>query len=184
MNNKIKPIIETSIMISLAFVLELLSQWLQTIIPILNAAWLQGGTISLAMLPIVLVGYRNGLGHGLIAGFSFGLLNFLLSGAVLYHWGSLIFDYFLAFTAWGLVGIFKKKSDNIFIFILGIILVGTIRYALHTISGVIFFSDFAGELAVWVYSLTYNLGYNLITILLTIIIGLPIHHLFLVKRIL
>lgn len=184
MNSKIKPIIETSIMIALAVVLELLSTFLQSVIPFLNAAWLQGGTVTLAMLPIALIAYRHGLEYGLISGLCFGILNFLIGGAVIYHWGSVIFDYILAFTAWGLVGIFKKKNESKLFFILGILIAGVVRYACHTISGVLFFSEFAGDLAIWIYSLVYNLGYNVMTVALTIIIGIPLHQLFFVNKVL
>ena len=69
----------------------------------------QGGSISLAMLPIFVYCARWGLGAGLMAGFSFGAVHMIFSGAYAWGWQSIIGDYLAAYTALGLAGLFHKE---------------------------------------------------------------------------
>jgi len=164
-----KRLVEIGIFVGIAIVLELIS----TLIPFLHMP--QGGSISLGMLPIFIIAYRYGVKEGVIAGFVFGIINFILSGYAI-HWGSIFFDYIFAFSALGIAGIFKKNAlSSTPSFILGILLGGFLRYIFHGLSGVIFFSSFAGDFNPWFYSfIVYNLPYMAASIVLTIIIGLSI----------
>ena len=159
MKKNLLPLTETALLIALATVLELISEFL------IHIEMPQGGSVSLAGLPILIAGYRHGYKYGLVAGLCFGVINFMLGG-FWFHWGSIFFDYLLPFTALGITGFFKKSAPkNIFIFIIGIIIAGTIRWIIHSFSGVLFFQEYAAEAgyadAVWFYSfIVYNLGYN------------------------
>ena len=164
-----KRITEIAILIAVAAVLEAIS----TFIPFLHMP--QGGSASLGMLPIFFIAYKYGVKDGLIAGFVFGIINFGLGGFLI-HWGSIIFDYFLAFTLLGVAGIFKGRAfNNNLNFIKGILLAGFLRYLMHSISGVLFFSQYAGPEGAFIYSfIFYNLPYMTISVVLCIIIGLAV----------
>ncbi len=164
-----KKLVEIGIFVGISIVLELIS----TLIPFLHMP--QGGSLSLGMLPIFMIAYRFGIKEGMIAGFVFGIINFILSGYAI-HWGSIFFDYIFAFTALGFAGIFKKNAfSSKKSFIAGIILGGFLRYVFHGLSGVIFFSAYAGDFNPWFYSfIVYNLPYMLASIILVIFVGLSI----------
>ena len=173
MKKNLLPLTETALLIALATVLELISKYF------IHIEMPQGGSVSLSGLPILIVGFRHGYKYGLIAGLSFGVINFMLGG-FWFHWGSIFFDYLFPFTALGLTGFFKKTAEkNIFIFIIGIIIAGTIRYIIHSFSGVLFFGSYAAEAgykdAVWFYSfIVYNLGYNAACTILCTITGIAL----------
>ncbi len=164
-----KRITEIAVLIAVAAVLEAVS----TFIPFLHMP--QGGSASLGMLPVFFIAYKYGVKDGLIAGFIFGIFNFALGGFLI-HWGSIIFDYFLAFTLLGAAGIYKGRAfNNNKNFIKGILLGGFLRYLMHSISGVLFFSQYAGPEGAFIYSfIFYNLPYMAISIILCIGIGLSI----------
>ena len=91
----------------------------------------QGGSVSLEILPIFYIALRSGGGVGLLAGLAFGLTKLLL-GPYIVHPLQLILDYPLAFAFLGLAGFFRKYQ------VVGIILGGLGRFAMHVLSGVIF----------------------------------------------
>lgn len=167
-------IVETATLIAIGVVLEIIA----TIVPILQMP--QGGRVSLILLPVVLVSLRRGYIYGFIAGFISGLIVFMLDGFFI-HWGSILFDYFLAFTLVGLTAVFKKDAfeNNIVKFILAITLASIIRYLMHSFSGVIFFGEFTNKNS-WEYSfILYNLPYNLASYIFMLIVGILLYPQFL-----
>lgn len=113
-----------------------------------------GGSITLfSMLFIVLIGYWYGAKAGLLTGFAYGLLQFVLD-PVFYSPLQLLVDYPLAFGALGLSGFFCSKKHGLLIgYIAGVL--G--RYFFAVLSGVIFFGHYAPE---GTPALVYSLGYN------------------------
>lgn len=113
-----------------------------------------GGSITLlSMLVICLPGYFFGLGAGLMAGVAYGVLQLLIDPYVLFPM-QLVVDYFLAFGALGLSGLFSNSKYGLVKgYLTGII--G--RYIFAVISGWIFFGSYAWE--GW-GALTYSLVYN------------------------
>lgn len=113
-----------------------------------------GGSITLfSMLFIVLIGYWYGAKAGLLTGFAYGLLQFILD-PVFYSPLQLLVDYPLAFGALGLSGFFCSKKHGLLIgYIAGVL--G--RYFFAVLSGVIFFGHYAPE---GTPALVYSLGYN------------------------
>lgn len=160
---------EIGILVGVAGVLELIS----TLIPFLHMPY--GGSVSLGMLPIFIIAYKYGVKDGLVAGFVFGIMNFILGGLFI-HWGSIFFDYFFAFTILGFAGIFKQnEGDSNRRFVLGILFGGFLRYLMHSFSGVLFFSQLAGKEGAFIYSFVfYNLPYMSLSIFLCIFVGLII----------
>ena len=84
MKNNAKPtlrcLVEGAAMVALAQVLSMIKLW--------EMPW--GGSISLGMLPIFFYACRWGLKPGLLSGFAFGTLHFLLSGGFALGWQSIL----------------------------------------------------------------------------------------------
>lgn len=171
MRKDIISITETAVLVALAVVFELIARF----IPVFQMP--QGGSVSLTMLPIIIIGLRRGVNYGIMGGVAFGIINFMLDGFVI-HIGSIFFDYLFAFSVLGLSGLFKKSARKTINLILVIALLGFLRYILHSLSGVLFFSSYAiesgypGLKGYFIYSfIIYNLPYMGISTLACIIIG-------------
>ena len=143
----LRMMVEIALMIGLAVVLGM--------IKIYQAPW--GGSISLEMLPLIIVAYRHGLVPGLIAGLLYGMLNLALDGLrFIVHPIQLLLDYPVAFALVGLAGLFPGR------YWLGTTAGSLARLASHLVSGAIFFGYYAPEgQNVWLYSLIYNSSYIL-----------------------
>lgn len=117
----------------------------------------QGGTVTaFSMLFIALIGYLFGPRVGLTAAVAYGFLQ-LAFGAYVVHPAQLLLDYPLAFGALGLSGFFRKQKYGL---VTGYIIGVVGRLVMSTLSGVIFFSEYAPEGSnVIVYSIVYNLSY-------------------------
>ena len=127
-----------------------------------------GGSITLlSMLFICLIGYWFGAGYGIIAGVAFGLLQFIIDPYMV-SIPQVLLDYPLAFGALGLSGLFHNKKYGLQIgYVVGVI--G--RFVFSTLSGVIFFADYAPEgMNPWVYSIAYQGSYLGVEMVLTLII--------------
>lgn len=127
----------------------------------------QAGSVNPAsMLFITIIGYKFGLKVGLISGITFGLLN-LVTGAYIVHPIQLILDYPLAFGALGISGLFRNSKHGIYVgYIAGCI--G--RFLFATLSGVLFFANFAEDTNPILYSVVYNMSYIVPEMIITILI--------------
>lgn len=121
-------------------------------IKIIDFPW-GGSATLLSMLVICLPGYFFGLGAGLMTGVAYGALQLLVDPYVIFP-AQLVVDYFLAFGALGLSGLFTNAKQGL----LKGYLTGVLgRYVFVVISGWIFFSEYAWEgWPVLPYSLVYN----------------------------
>lgn len=128
-----------------------------------------GGSVTLlSMLFIVLIGYWYGPKAGLMTGFAYGLLQFIIE-PVFYTIPQLIVDYPLAFGALGLSGFFSNRKHGLQLgYIAGIL--GRLVFA--WLSGVIFFASYASSynMSAPVYSLVYNGSYIFAEGIITLII--------------
>ena len=127
-----------------------------------------GGSITLlSMLVVCLPGYFFGLGAGLMSGIAYGVLQLLIDPYVLFPM-QLVVDYFLAFGALGLSGLFSNAKHGLIKgYLTGII--G--RYIFAVISGWIFFGSYAWEgWGAFTYSLVYNGIYIFAEAAITIVI--------------
>lgn len=117
-----------------------------------------GGSITLfSMLFIVLIGYWYGPKAGLMTGFAYGLLQFVLD-PIFYSIPQMFVDYPLAFGALGLSGFFSNKKYGLWIgYVVGIL--G--RFVFSYLSGLLFFAAYAegSGMSAPVYSLCYNGSY-------------------------
>jgi len=130
-----------------------------------------GGSVTLfSMLIICLVGYWYGPATGLIAAVAYGILQFI-TGPYVVHPLQILLDFPLAFGALGLSGFFCNKKHGLIIgYVSGVL--G--RFVFHTISGLIFYTNYVGNFqsdiaAIWA-SIFYNLSYLLPEAILTIIL--------------
>ncbi len=160
----VRGLCEGAIMVAIALVLSYFKLW--------EMPW--GGSVVLAMVPIVLFSVRWGLGSGLLAGFAFGVLQFMFDGGFAISWQSMIGDYLLAFTVLGLAGLMKGKKLGAF---WGTLIGGLARFLVHFVVGATVWAEYMPEeyfgmtmTSPWIYSLLYNLAYMLPNILITLLI--------------
>ncbi|MCI8598548.1 MAG: proton-coupled thiamine transporter YuaJ [Lachnospiraceae bacterium] len=128
-----------------------------------------GGSVTLfSMLFICCIGYWYGLRTGLMTGIAYGLLQ-LISDPYIISLPQAITDYFLAFGALGLSGLFHSQKNGL---IKGYIAGVLGRYVFAFLSGLIFFASYAegSGMSAPVYSLAYNGSYLGIEAALTLII--------------
>ncbi|GAA0501224.1 energy-coupled thiamine transporter ThiT [Salinibacillus aidingensis] len=171
--SKVLFVVEIAIFTALALLFDELSKFLT------GRFWPQGGSVSIGMLPVLIMAFRWGIKGGLLSGFLFGGLQLLL-GASIYHPVQGFIDYFLAFTFVGFAGVFAKQvkqgitSGNsvkwISFVIMGTIIGGFLRFLCHFVAGIVFFASFAGDQPVVIYSLLYNGAYMSISVLFCIIL--------------
>lgn len=118
-----------------------------------------GGSITLfSMLFIVLIGYWYGAAAGLMTGFAYGLLQFVLD-PVFYTPIQLLVDYPLAFGALGLSGFFCNRKHGL---VIGYVVGVFVRYVFAFLSGALFFGAYASDqspIGIILYSLSYNATY-------------------------
>ena len=129
-----------------------------------------GGSVTFAqMLPIIIFAYRHGPKYGMGAALVASLIQLLLgfenfSYLPLVSWYSVIvlalLDYVIAYSAFGIVGFFKKKYNYLTAIMIGTISASIIRYLCHVISGFTVWSAFEiPSAAVLIYSVGYNATY-------------------------
>ncbi|HEP1787509.1 TPA: energy-coupled thiamine transporter ThiT [Streptococcus suis] len=128
----------------------------------------QGGSISLVMLPILLLALRQGLGVGILTGGIVGTIQLFYGGYFLNIF-QVFLDYALSYAGIGLAGLVaptlskqKNLKNATLIITLASFLGGIIRLVATFLSGIIFYADYATPgTPVWLYSFTYNISYIL-----------------------
>ncbi|MCT8139782.1 energy-coupled thiamine transporter ThiT [Anaerobacillus sp. CMMVII] len=161
MKRPVLHLTEIAMMAALAIILDFAS---------IKGFWGYGGSVSLAMVPILLMAYRRGLSAGLVTGFIVGAIQMFYG--YYFHPVQIFLDYALAYTVVGFAGIFSFSSTmsstkRIFVIVGGVFLGSFLRFIVHFISGVVWFGSFApeGMNVVW-YSIIYNTSYMLPAFLL------------------
>lgn len=141
---------ELSVAIALSAVLSLVKIKLPHLI--------YGGSVSLHAMPLVLVALRHGVRAGVLAGVSYGAVNFVMTPYFI-HPIQLLLDYPVAFGCLGLAGIASTYRVP-WLMAAAVAGAGIIRLAVHTLSGVVYFADLApAGTPLWKYSLLYNSSY-------------------------
>ncbi len=152
---------EAALAIALAFVLGLITVFRMPF----------GGSVSLEMLPLILLALRQGWRVGVLAGGAYGLLNLAVNPVIL-HPVQVLFDYPLPFAALGLAGLFPPTVRGA---MLGTVTAVAARFACHFVSGVAFFAAYAPE--GWnplVYSAAYNAAYLVPSLLVALFVVVPL----------
>lgn len=147
-------ITESAVMIALAIVLELVSKMIIPELPF-------GGQITIvAMLPIVVVGWKYGLGKGAVTGLVYALVEMAMGAGTISaaalpssedYLGSvgkvalmICLDYILAYTSIGLAAMYKGKIQKATVSLpLGAFTALLLRYVCHIISGFVLYGAWA-----------------------------------------
>jgi thiamine transporter len=148
---------EAALAIALAFVLGLIKIFQMPF----------GGSISLEMVPLILLALRQGPFVGIVAGAAYGLLDLAIEPFIV-HPVQVIFDYPLAFGVLGLAGFFQPTVRGA---ILGTVVAVLARFLCHFVSGVVFFASYAPE--GWnplVYSAAYNAAYLVPSLVIALVV--------------
>lgn len=161
---RIRMLCEGALLVAVAQILSMLKLW--------EMPW--GGSVVLAMVPIILFAVRWGLGPGLMAGLVFGVLQFIFDGGFALGWQSMLGDYFIAFMALGLAGLAKGKKGGVFI---GTLIGGIARFLVHYVVGATIWAAYMPDVYLgipmsspWFYSLLYNICYMGPNIIITLVV--------------
>lgn len=165
LSNKTKAICEAAIMVALALALGNLRLYR---LP-------NGGSITIAILPLVFFAVRYGLGWGFLAGFVYGGLDYIVGLSSAIDWTTIICDYFLAYGLLGLgAGICKGRKWSAY---WGTLLGGVLMFLSSYLVGVFVWGKYMPEeflgmtmTTPWFYSFLYNIIWAGPDILLTLII--------------
>lgn len=148
----IRRLTEGAICIALAEILSFL--------PLYKFPW--GGSIDLAMFPIILYCVRWGFGPGMIVSVAHAVLQTLFEGGIAIGWESILGDYLVAYGVLCLAGLFKGK------FPLGATVGCVARFLVHYVVGATVWAESMPETffgmtmtTPWIYSALYNGGYML-----------------------
>ena len=162
-NGKIRALTEGAVMIALAEILSFL--------PLYKLPW--GGSIDLAMLPVILYAVRWGFGPGMVMSFAHGLLQMLFEGGIAIGWQSILGDYLVAYAVLGVAGLFRGK------FAIGTVVACLLRFAVHYVVGATVWAEYMPEVFLglpmvnpWVYSALYNGAYMLPDLVMVLFAGL------------
>ena len=170
-------IAEITIMSALAFTLD----YVQGIIT--GGLFPNGGSIGIAMLPILFIGYRRGIIAGVVTGLLVSVLQMIPGDLSLIPVESLpliicqvMLDYVVAYPLVGIAGAFAKSFKNaksnkqkIVYLIIGTLVGGLLKLLAHHLAGAIFWreylpTDFPGGPDI--YSLLYNGSYMIPNIII------------------
>lgn len=168
---KIKKMTISAVMCALSFVLVVVSK-------LIPAPWLGGGSITLAsMVPIILTSVILGTRWGLLTGFTFSLIQMMTgfyvppASSALCFLGVVFLDYIGAFTVLGLAGFFSNKLGNTrFAVSLSGVIVTSMRYVFHILSGILIWGPIADTDSIPIYSIVYNGSYMIPEIIITAIV--------------
>ena len=180
MKHKTLFITEVAIFAAMALLLDLISSF------IFSRIWPQGGSVSIAMVPIFLMAYRWGMKGGMLTGLLLGILQIVMGTAWIMTPVQGLIDYFFAYTAVGVSGVFMKRFIASFkegkrwkangYGIGGIFLGSFLRFLCHFLSGIAFFGSAAPEgQPVALYSLIYNGTYMLASFILSAVVVMMLY---------
>jgi len=163
-NMKIRMLSEGALLVAMAQLLSLLPLW--------KMPW--GGSIDLAMAPILLFAVRWGVKWGLVEGLVFGALQMIFEGGVAIGWQSILGDFLVAFTALGLGGLCRGVEKGIFV---GTVIGGLARFLVHYVVGATIWAMYMPEeflgmtmTSPWLYSFLYNGFYMFTDIILCLVV--------------
>ena len=135
----------------------------------------QGGSVTVAMLPIFLYCVRWGFGPGMLVSFVYSILQLTLDGAYAWGWQSMLGDYIVAYSVLGIAGLFHKQQYELFT---GIAVGCLARFLVHFVVGATVWAEYMPESffgmtmhSPWFYSLLYNGSYMAIDMILCLLVG-------------
>ncbi len=174
-------IVISAMMLALALAIKGISQ----LIPFSNLPY--GGSITIILVPLCLVGLLCGPIWGIVVPVLFSVFNFLWDGVSSWTANTsaviltLFLDYIVAFGFCGISSLFRKPffEKKAYAPLLAVLLSGILRLISHFFSGVIVWNniwDYEGPIVMdWskagiTYSLVYNTSYMIPTIILSLLV--------------
>ncbi|GHV18914.1 proton-coupled thiamine transporter YuaJ [Clostridia bacterium] len=172
---KTRQLVESAILIALAFLLSFLKY---PVVP-------NGGSVTLlSMLPILLIGVRNGAFWGFGAAVVYGALQMLQAFYAppvqdfISYLGVVTLDYLLAFGLLGVAGLGVFRKNKWGLVAAAPVALG-LRYVSHILSGVIIWGSYSveifgkdiGEFSIWPFSIIFNGTYMIPEIILTTVVA-------------
>lgn len=158
----IRRLTEGAICIALAEILSFL--------PLYKFPW--GGSIDLAMFPIILYCVRWGFGSGMIVSAAHAVLQTLFEGGIAIGWESILGDFLIAYAVLGTAGLFKGK------FYRATAVACTLRFLVHYVVGATIWAEYMPETffkmtmtSPWIYSALYNGAYMLPDMVMVMVLG-------------
>jgi thiamine transporter len=162
-HRSIRALTEGAILIAAAEILSFL--------PLYKFPW--GGSIDLAMLPIILFCVRWGFGPGMLASTAHAVLQTLFEGGIAIGWQSILGDFLIAYMVLGLAGLFRGK------FLPAAVVSCTARFLVHYVVGATIWAEYMPEsffnmtmTTPWIYSALYNGAYMLPDLVMIVVIFL------------
>ena len=158
------------IFISIYCALSLVLDYIKSFIPFLQMP--SGGSINIALIPIVVCSFHLGVVSGMITGFLWWLISSLLGLNPYYiSFMQYVIDYIIPSVVVGISSLFYKKK-NIFEIEIGLVLMMIIRIFCLIISGAYFWTDgiASGSKAAYIASIVYNVPYSIATLIMLMII--------------
>ena len=189
-NERVRIIVEVAIMTAIAFALDFLQGGLT------RGLFPNGGSIGLAMVPILVLAYRRGFVPALISGLILAFIQ-MAGGvyAIASEWYSVVLqillDYVLAYPLVAFAGLFynkfhneeNKKARTKWV-IIGCVLGGLLKYSSHVLAGILFWKNFDFSGGPTLYSFLYNGTYMIpnivISTLLVVLVAYNAPNIFLV----
>jgi len=162
-HRSIRTLTEGAILIAAAEILSFL--------PLYTFPW--GGSIDLAMLPVILFCVRWGFGPGMIACCAHAVMQTLFEGGIALGWESILGDFLIAYAVLGVAGLFKGK------FAIAATVSCIARFLVHYVVGATIWAEYMPETffsmtmtTPWFYSALYNGAYMLPDLLMILVVYL------------
>ena len=164
-NTKVRTLTEAAMLIAIAQILSYIVLY----------RFPQGGSIDASMLPIVLFAVRHGAGWGTLAGFVFGILQYVAGNGFAIDWMSMVVDYLIAYALLGFgAGLMKGRRQAM---ISGTLLGGLLRFLAHYVVGAVIWGKYMPETffgmtmtTPWFYSLLYNAPYMIGSVVIVLVL--------------
>lgn len=158
------------VFISIYCALAIVLDYIKSFIPFLNMP--AGGSINIALIPIVVSSFHLGILDGIFTGLLWWLVSSVLGLNPYYiSFMQYVVDYIVPSSIVGISSLFYKKKRFLEIE-LGILLMMIIRTFCLVLSGAIFWPDAvaSGSIEAWSMSLVYNLPYSFATLIMLLIV--------------
>ncbi len=157
-----------------------------------RGVFVNGGSIGFAMIPVLVIAYRRGLTSGILCGLILSIVQ-MFGGIYVINASSfeseflktfgpfmqILLDYVLGYTLVGLAGIFARKyrkgNKTTLWIVLGCILGGGVKYACHTLAGIMFWPGELWGVSGAAYSFLYNGLYCIPNIIIACVIMVVIN---------
>jgi thiamine transporter len=172
--NEIISLCEVAIFAAIGFVLDFAANLYSGFI------FPSGGSLSFALIAVVIISFRRGTIYGVSCGLIIGLLDltdgfYTISDTWYKAFMQVGLDYVFTYMLVGLSGLFKplcKKIKPSFVIVFSTVFAGCLKFLSHFLSGVLFWPEFPNQPFVdrCIYSVLYNGSYMLPTIIISAII--------------